>query len=145
MDSEKKYKFVVVGNKRIPNGQVMNALTQGIGGLVALAAATRPALLEHMKFIDYPDGSGESHPSISARSLIVLRGKAGDLRKLRAGCKEKGLLFVDFHDQMTGDTYIEQLDRTARTPESELIYYAVAAFGLADELDPLTRHLSLWN
>src|SRR5262249_48101770 len=63
----------------------------------------------------------------------------------RAEASAAGLLVNDFVSAMTGDTYAEQLQRVAALPEAEPKYYAVAAFGRRDELDPLTKKFSLWK
>ena len=76
---------------------------------------------------------------------MVLEGRAAGLRRFRAQAGAAGLLVNDFVSAMTGDTYTEQLARVAGLPEESLDYYAVAAFGRRDELDPLTKKFSLWK
>lgn len=44
--------------------------------------------------------------------------------------------------QMTGDTYVRQLERSSQRPEADLEYYAVAAIGEAEVIKPFTRKLS---
>jgi len=60
-----------------------------------------------MSFIDFVDKDGSIHKSISELSLIVLRGKNGEIKKLRNEFIENDILFTDFIETMTGGTYKE--------------------------------------
>ena len=139
------HKIVVAVNKALDAGVALNAAAHSAIGLAARVATEAPGGLEAFNLKDYVDADGNPHDCISALSLIVLRGSNGDLRKLRRSLREEGILCVDFTHQMTGDTYVEQLERSAATSEQDLQYYAVAALGPADEINPLTRRLSLWR
>ncbi len=138
------YKIVVALNKNLDVGVALNAAAHVALGLAGKGCAMSGAI-EAFDFRDYADADGGSHDHISALSLIVLRGRNGELRSLRTEARSVGLLTVDFTNQMTSDTYIEQLERSAATPEADLEYYAVAIFGNSSEVDPLTRKLSLWR
>lgn len=46
---------------------------------------------------------------------------------------------------MTGDTFVEQMDRTGALREEDLDYWVVAVFGLKEAMDPITRKFSLWR
>lgn len=60
-----------------------------------------------MSFIDFMDKDGSIHKSISGLSLIVLRGKNSEIKKLGNEFIENDILFTDFIETMTGDTYKE--------------------------------------
>ena len=134
------YKCVIAVNKAIDIGIAMNAASHIALSIAAQASDEQKKL---MSFIDFEDGAGGVHPSISGLSLIVLRGKNGELRKLATAARDKGILYADFIETMTGDTYIEQLERTKNTQEP--VYYAVALFGKKEDIDPLTKRLSLYR
>lgn len=136
------YKFVVALNEKCDIGVVLNAASHACLGLMARASTEDRA---KMSFISFVDANGNEHASISGLSLIVLKGKSGELRKLRSQAIEQDLLCVDFLNTMTGDTYKEQLEKTAKTLEEELTYYGVAVFGEKTKVDPLTKRLSLWR
>ncbi len=136
------YKFVVALNEKCDVGVILNAASHACLGLIAQASEEDR---KKMSFISFTDANGNVHPSISGLSLIVLKGKNGELRKLRSQVLEQNFLCVDFIHTMTGDTYKEQLEKTAATPEEELLYYGVAVFGEKLKLDPLTKRLSLWR
>ena len=136
------HKFVAVMNKNLEPGVALNALAHATAGLVASAS---DELREMMSFIDFPDKDGQNHSSISALSLIVLRGTSNEIRKARNRYIEEGIHFVDFTETMTGDTYKEQLDKTAATPYEELNFYGIIAFGKKADLDPITKRCSLWR
>lgn len=136
------YKFVVALNEKLESGVVINAASHMCLGL---AAAAPEELRQKMNFITFTDANNNEHASISALSLVVLKGKTGELKKLRAQAQEAGLLVVDFVNTMTGDTYKEQLEKTRATSAEDLIYYGVAVFGEKAKIDPLTKRLSLWR
>lgn len=135
------YKFVLILNKKIEIGKVINAAAHMTAGLLAKASAEDKT---NMQFLDFIDKDGGLHPSVSANSLIVLRAKSGEIRKVRKEAMQRGILSVDFTETMTGDTYVEQLKRTKQTPEVELIYYGICLFGKKSALDEFTRKYSLW-
>ncbi|WP_232248182.1 DUF2000 domain-containing protein [Streptacidiphilus rugosus] len=139
------WKFAVVLKAKLPAGVALNAAAHTSLGLAALAGAEHPELAAKMSFLNFLDADGGSHAPISGLSLVVLEGRAAGLRRFRAEARAAGLLVNDFVSAMTGDTYAEQLTRVAGLPEESLDYYAVAAFGRRDELDPLTKKFSLWK
>lgn len=141
-DNHEKVRLTVVVNKRLEPGVAMNAvfhLGAGIANLVGEEGR------QQLKFLDFRDNEGEIHPSISARSFIVLRAKSGEIRKLRRQAREVGILFCDFVDTMTGDTYHEQLEKTCQTKEEDLEFFGIALFGEKEVLAPLTGNFSLWR
>ncbi len=135
------YKFVVIVNKKIEVGRALNAVSHSCAGLVASAS---DELREKMSFIDFL-GKDSVHKSISALSLIVLRGSNGDIKKARRQFKEQNIHFVDFTVTMTGDTYKEQLEKTKEVSDEDTEYFCVAAFGEKEVLNPITKKLSLWH
>ena len=98
-----------------------------------------------MSFIDFTYKDGAVHKSISGLSLIVLRGSNNELKKARAKLIESGIHFTDFAETMTGDTYKEQLVKTASVSGEQMEYYCVAAFGEKAVIDPITKRFSLWR
>jgi len=135
-------KFVVLLNKKLDPGVVLNATAHMVASLMATAGAEQK---EQMKFMDYVDADGHAHP-VSGLSLIVLRAdNSNKIRSARQRAREAGLLCVDFTESMTGDTYREQMQRTAATPESELNYYGICLFGPRHEIDGITSRFSLWR
>ncbi len=102
-------------------------------------------LKEKMSFIDFVNKDGSIHKSISWLSLIVLRGKNGEIKKLRNEFIENDILFTDFIETMTGDTYREQLNKTLETSSEDMNYFCIAAFGEKEIIDSLTKKFSLWH
>ncbi len=136
------YKFVAVVNKDIEMGRALNALAHSCAGLVDMAPEE---LREKMSFMDFVDGDNSVHKNISGLSLIVLRGKNGEIKKLRRNLAENDIIFTDFIETMTGDTYKEQLEKTKETKEEDMKYFCIVAFGEKEKLDPLTKKFSLWH
>ena len=137
-----KYKFVAVINEKIETGRALNAIAHMGLGLVNIADEETK---EKMSFIDFLDKDNEAHKSISGLSLIVLKGKNGEIKKVRNQFKEENIMFVDFIETMTGDTYVEQLVKTKELGQEEHNYFGILAFGEIDRINPITKKLSLWR
>lgn len=137
-----KYKFVAVINEKIETGRALNAIAHMGLGLVNIADEETK---EKMSFIDFPDKDDEAHKSISGLSLIVLKGRNGEIKKVRNQFKEENIMFVDFIETMTGDTYAEQLVKTKELGQEEHNYFGILAFGEIDKINPITKKLSLWR
>ena len=135
------HKFVVIVNKNLEIGKALNAVAHSCAGLVASAP---DELKEKMSFIDF-ESKDSIHKSISALSLIVLRGSNGEIKKARKQFIEQNLHFTDFTVTMTGDTYKEQLDKTKEVSDEDMEYYCAACFGEKDVINPITKRLSLWH
>ncbi len=137
-----KYKFVAVMNEKIETGRALNAIAHMALGLVNMAD---DELKEKMSFIDFTDKDNEVHKSISGLSLIVLKGRNGEIKKVRNSFKEENILFVDFLETMTGDTYAEQLIKTKELGTDEHNYFGLLGFGEIDKINPITKKLSLYR
>ena len=137
-----QYKFVVLLNKKLDPGIALNATSHMVASLMAKAG---PAERENMKFLDYVDADGQVHP-VSGLSLIVLRAdNSNKIRTARQRAVENNILYVDFTESMTGDTYKEQMERTSFLQESDLNYYGLCMFGVKEEIDAVTSKFSLWR
>ena len=141
MKDELTHKFVAVLNKKIPVGNLMNAL----GHMAAGLAGSYPNLPE-MRFDTYVDKDGGKHKSISDNPFIILSAdNSNQLRTLRNDLIASGVHLTDFTSTMTAGTYREQQERTKNTPEAELEYYGVCMFGPKEVLNSLTKKFSLWR
>jgi hypothetical protein len=135
------HKFVAVLNKKIPVGNLMNAL----GHITAGLASSYPDLAA-MRFDAYADADGNDHPHISDNPFIILQAdNSNQIRTLRQAAQAAGIYFVDFTSTMTQGTYAEQQERTKATPEVELEYCAIVMFGEIEKLNTLTKKFSLWR
>lgn len=135
------HKFVAVLNKKVPVGNLMNAL----GHITAGLAASYPNK-EAMRFDNYEDGDGNAHTNISDNPFIVLQAdNSNKLRTLREALLEADLPCVDFTSTMTEGTYAEQQEHTKRTAEANLEYWGVVTFGEIEKLNQLTKKFSLWR
>jgi hypothetical protein len=141
-DPHRSARVVVLLNKALAPGVALNAIAH-LG--MAIANVIGDEGRTQLKFLDFSDADGGIHPSISARSLIVLRGKSSELRKLRREARTAGLATVDFTNSMTGGTYRDQLERTFAAKDDDLEYFGVAVFGPTEMTTPLTRRHSLWT
>ena len=141
MNNELTHKFVAVLNKKIPVGNLMNALGHMTAGLVGSYLN-----LPEMRFDTYFDKDGGEHKSISDNPFIILSAdNSNQIRTLRNELKKSGIHFVDFTSTMTVGIYKEQQKRTKQTPELELEYYGICFFGPEEILNGLTKKFSLWR
>lgn len=135
------HKFVAVLNKKAELPRLVNALGHLSAGLTA-----QHGDIDEMKFLNYTDADGGLHPGISHYPFIVLAARNGNqIRTLRQAAIEGGISYCDFIDTMLGESAEDQLQRTSTTPEESLTYLAIALFGSAEQLDPLTRKFSLFG
>jgi hypothetical protein len=135
-------RVVVVLNEKVDVGRLLNAAAHLALGFGASRTSEEKAALS---LLEYADASGQSHPHISALSLVVLKANCSQLRVLRGRALDAGVPCLDFTSTMTEGTYSDQLERTSRSAADELVYYGVLLFGTRAELDPLTRKFSLFR
>ncbi len=135
-------KLVVVLKKGLEVGPALNAVAHMAACLGAQADTDTRA---RMSFLEYRDKGGGVHP-VSGLSLVVLAAKnSNQIRTARAAALEARVLTVDFTQSMTGDTSVEQMQRTSEIPETELDYWGLAMFGASQVLNPITKKFSLWR
>jgi lysyl-tRNA synthetase class 2 len=139
---ENEYRFIIVVNGKEENiGRVMNALGHSMAGLVG-----KEAQGENFCFIDYKDGSGEVHSSISHYPVIAVKAKnSNQILTARDKAKQAGVSFVDFTDTMTIGGSEDQLKATSEKETGDLNYIALALFGKTSDLKDITGKFSLYK
>ncbi len=126
-------------NEKIDSGVIMNALAHMCIGFGAELGK------ENLRLSTYVDANDTVHPFISEMPFIILKTNSNKIRALRLAAKEAGIKCVDFTNTMTDGTYLEQLERTQKTKEEDLIYYGIVLFGDWAKVTELTRKFSLWK
>lgn len=140
MYSDNHRKFAIVLNKKHPVATLLNAMGHVTAGLVAKVGADEP------DFLDYRCPAGEFSSLISRFPVIVLSGgNSNQLRRLTDESSAAGLVANTFVTAMLGASAEEQLAQTEQAAAEELEYLAVAVFGDAAVIDPLTKRFSLWK
>ncbi len=140
LSDENSYRFVVVLNKKVETGKLMNALGHMTAGLAGKVCQ------QDMQFLEYRDKDGGSHPGISHFPFIVL--VAENSNKIRTARKEaiaRGIPFTDFTSTMTIGSSQQQLDATEATLEAELEYFGLCLFGKTEVLKEFTGKFSLFK
>lgn len=132
-------KLVAVMNEKIDIGIAMNSLAHMSLGLGAEVGK------ESLRLTNYVDADGGNHSNISEMPFMILKANSNKIRALRSIAMEKEIKFADFTDTMTVGTYLEQIDRTKKTKEVDLIYYGIVLFGDWNTISELTRKFSLWK
>ena len=133
-------KFVVVLNKSFAADQLLSALGHVTAGL----AANSPQR-EAMSFVVYRDAQGETYPNISEWPFIVLRGNGGGIKRFRADLIAADLSYSCYLDTMISGGSAAQVAATATQKTDDLQILALATFGDATKIDPLTKKFSLWK
>lgn len=132
-------KLVAVMNEKIETGVIMNALAHmciGFGSVIGK---------EPLRLANYVDADGGGHPNISEMPFMILKANSNKIRALRLAANEAGIQCIDFTDTMTVGNYIDQIERTKLTKETDLIYYGVVLFGDWEKVTALTKKFSLWK
>lgn len=141
MPSEESKRFIVVLNKKIEMGRLLNALGHMSAGLVA-----RVGDIDSLCFLQYKDADDGEHPCISHYPFIVLKAdNSNKIRKIRQEAISRNIPFTDFTDTMIVGTSRGQLDATNAKPESELEYFGICMFGNTSELKEFTGKFSLFK
>ena len=140
LPDENSYRFVVVLNKKINIGKLMNTLghiTAGLAGKVCQ---------DDMQFLEYRDKDGGCHPGISHFLIIAL--VADNSNKIRTARKEiisRGIPFTDFTSTMTIGSSQQQLGATESAREEELEYCRQCFFGKTEVSREFTGKFSLFS
>ena len=133
-------KFVVALNKNIEPARLMNAI-----GHLSIGLGAEIQDKEHLGLITYVDKESNQYPNISEYGYIVLKTSGGKLKTFHQELKATNIPHSIFLDTMIEGTSDEQVARTKQRMHEELTYYAVAAFGEREMLDPLTAKFSLYR
>ena len=141
LPDEQSKRFIVVLNKKIETGKLMNALGHMTAGLVGGFDKR-----EDMCFLQYQDKDGNTHPNISHFPFIALRAdNSNQIRTVRSEALKRGISFTDFTSSMTVGTSAEQQERTRSTSEADLEYYGICLFGETEILKEFTKKFSLYS
>ncbi len=139
--NDSTHKFVTVLNKKVEIGRLMNALAHMSAGFSAMYPEK-----QELKFDNYFDKDGNTHPSLSDNPFIILSAdNSNQIRTLRNALSENNILFNDFTSTMVEGTAAEQKERTSKTPELELEYWGICTFGEIEKISSLTKKFSLWR
>jgi hypothetical protein len=141
LPDENKWRFIVILNKKIEQGKLMNAIghmTAGLAGGLGIA--------NEMYFLQYKDNDKGIHPSISHFPFIVLAAdNSSQIRTVRNEAITRNIPFTDFTNTMTVGTSQQQLDATVATKEIDLEYYGICLFGETDTIREFTKKFSLFK
>ncbi len=134
------HKFVIVLNKR----RELSEMLSGIGHVAfGLGGSYQPS--SDLSLVTYIDADGTEYPSISDWSVVVLRGGSGQMKNLKSALETEGLPCTAYLDTMLSGGSEAQQEQTKQTAAEEIEFLALATFGEASRLDPLTKKFSVWR
>ena len=137
--AENHLKTTVLVNKRHEPGLVLNAVSHVVAGLADLVGHDRYAFLDY----DFDNGAASR---LSTYPMIVLAApNASQVLRTWAAAREHGLPCNLFTTAMLGASAQEQRAATRATPAEDQDAVALAVFGEAERIDPLTRKFSLYR
>jgi len=141
LPDENSKRFIALLNKKIPFGNLLNAL----GHMTAGLAGGNSKDID-MCFLQYKDKEDGIHPNISHFPFIVLKAdNSNQIRTVRNEAIKRGIIFTDFTSTMTIGTSEEQQIKTKDTSEIDLEYYGIVLFGDTSELKEFTGKFSLFK
>src|SRR5262249_48319570 len=139
MYSENHKKLVLALSQKYGTEQLLNAAIHITAGL---AADLGP---EPLRLLDYQNRRAALAARISLFPNIVLAAKnGGHLRRFKREARAAGLCVNAFTESMLGRSAEEQMRQTCEADPDTLDFIAVAVFGEARLIDPLTKRFSLW-
>ena len=131
-------KLIAIINKDIDIGVAMNAIAHAS---LAIGASLGK---DEMFLQDNIDASGNTWP-MSGMPYIILRGKSGEIRKAVLAAKAENVKQIAFVETMTGGTWQEQVERTAKVAEDEHTYFAAILYGSWDTVSQISKRFSLYK
>jgi hypothetical protein len=140
MYADNSSKMIVAVNRQLEPGRVMNAMSHALAGLVANITDKK-----QIEFLDYPSSAGWSSLIAKAPIIVLRSDNSGHLERLHKEAIDGGLPVNAFVHTMLGASADEQQQATLIADPASLEYWAVALFGGADQLKPLTKRFSLYK
>jgi len=139
---ENQKRFIVAVNGKVEDpDKLMNAIGHAMAGLSGVKVSSDDA-----QYIDYVDGDGNVHPSISHYPVIILKAKnSNQLAKIRDEASARDIPYTDFLSTMQIGTTQEQLEATKATSGDDIDFMAVCMFGDTETLRKFTGKLSLYK
>ena len=133
-----RHKFTLALNEKLDPNVLKRATVIAASRLIRVAGNND---LQNMQFLTFEDADGAKHEGISALSLVVMKGKSGELRKFREaaadGATRSSVIMREDLLKVSG------VEASAIPPEQEWV--AVLAFGEIPALNAAAKKLSVWR
>lgn len=100
--------------------------------------------VERMSFLAFTDADGDAHDYISALSLIVMKGKASELRQFRSAADEKGIHITTGKLAAQAEGGVPNR-ASPSVAQQDCDFQSLIAFGSKDVINPMTSKMSLWK
>lgn len=139
MQQDFNQKIVIVVREDLPSWQAMNTVAH-ISGYLGNKIDT---FLSDENFIT---SDGINHPRNSQYAIILLKNTEKGLRRFMQRVRQSGLLYHGFIREMietTDDAEIQQIIGGKRDDQIE--YLGIGIFGPIEQVDELTKGMSLWK
>jgi lysyl-tRNA synthetase, class II len=140
MPKEGEYQLVVILNKTVETGRLINAASHAVSGFIG----TLPDPTK-LNYLLYRDKTSEFDAVISHHPTIVLRASGSkDLLKAYRKAGEMHLLTNTFIETMTLGPSLEEMKIVEDTAIEELSFWGIVMFGKTEELKKITKDFQLF-
>lgn len=141
LPDENQKRWVIVLNKKVETGRLMNALGHMMAGLMGNYPNA-----EEMKFLQYEDKSGRKYPNISHYPVIVLKAdNSNQVRTLHDKLMQENLPHTAFVETMTVGSSESQLQATKELSSEDHEYFGTCFWSGTDKAKELTKRFSLFK
>lgn len=135
------YKMVVILNKEIETGRVINAASHAVSGFVGTLHN-----LEQFDYLEYRDKTGEFDAVISHHPTIILQASnSKDLLKAYRKLNAAHMPNNAFIETMTIGSSQEEIEILQDKTIEDLDFWGIVFFGPTDELQKITKDFQLWK
>lgn len=133
-------RITIIVNKNLEEWQVLNTVAH-------ISAYIGNKMKDKFDTGDYFETkNGCKLPRNSQFPIIVLSAKSRDLRKLILNIRNSNLLHIGFIREMIETTNDEEISKILSNKlENEIEYLGIGVFGENNQINILTKKLSLWK
>lgn len=138
MFQDNQKKLYVIVNRNVDAAVQMNAVGHLSAGIMQKA--------EERLFHSYPNQDSGLSAFLSHYPVVILQAKnSNQLAAVAQKCHEQGILYNFFTTTMLGQSTEQQMKATQEALFSSLEFIAVAIYGDAENIAPITRKFSVFK
>ena len=133
-----KNQVMAVVNENIEPSAIINAL---VSVCIGFGCEIEKELCSN----NFIDANVPIHFDLLKSPSIILQTDSNKLRSLRKAALQAGIRCTVFPDNMSTESYAQQIKQIKQSKDDDLIYYGMILFGNADKVAKLTNKFSPWK